>query len=79
MAQLLRMGEEQMKLGVQSYIELCKKQSEMNIKCDQDLEIEDLNRTRRLPITLNSEEQIFFFLTKQLTENILDEIVQKQK
>jgi len=49
----------------------------MNIKCDQDLEIEDLNRTRRLPITLNSEEQIFFFLTKQLTENILDEIVQK--
>jgi len=47
----------------------------MSIKCDQDIEIEDLNRTRRLPITLNNEEQIFFFLTRQLTESILGEIV----
>ncbi|KAL4486785.1 hypothetical protein ABPG72_006617 [Tetrahymena utriculariae] len=80
LSHMFRMGDDQTKLDIQNYIETCKSLNEMNTsKSDQDLEIEELNSMRRLPIVLNNEEQTFFFLTRSLTEEILQETILKQK
>ncbi|EAS02194.2 cell division protein (macronuclear) [Tetrahymena thermophila SB210] len=80
LSHMFRMGDDQTKLDIQNYIETCKSLNEMNTsKSDQDLEIEELNNMRRLPIVLNNEEQTFFFLTRSLTEEVLQETILKQK